>query len=202
MINDLSQAVDSPVVSVRRYLKQIGYFRSYTHNGKWYTLTNLPVFNKSGVWIYENIGFSKHGSLTQTIIQLIDKADNGYTAKELGEILHYACHPVLRSMVKAEQISRVKESTEFSYLSLKPKIHHRQLERLKTLGVSKASQPLTAEAAVFILVEFIKKPDLSFKEMVKKLKQDKRIIVSPTEIELFFRQQGLKKNPPETIRRY
>ncbi len=202
MIDDLSQAVGSPVVSVRRYLKQIGYFRSYTHNGKWYTLTNLPVFNKSGIWIYENIGFSKRGSLTLTIIQLIDKSVNGYTAKELGEILHYACHSVLRSMVKAGQVDRVKESTEFSYLSLNHKIHHRQLERLRVLQVSKVSQPLTAEAAVFILVEFIKNPDLSFKEMVKRLKQGKRILVSPDEIERFFKQQGLKKNLPGTIRRY
>jgi hypothetical protein len=202
MIDDLSQAVGYAVVSVRRYLKQIGYFRSYTHNGKWYTLTTVPVFNKIGVWICESIGFSKHGNLTQTIIHLTDRSDSGYTAKELKGILHYPCHPVLRNMVKAGQIDRIKESTEFSYLSLNRKIHHRQLERLKLLSVSKTAQPLTAEAAVFILVEFIKNPDLSLKEMAKKLKQGKRIVVAPNEIERFFINQGLKKIPPETIRGY
>lgn len=201
-IDELSQTVGYAVISVRRYLKQIGYYRSYTNNGKWYTLHFIPVFNKFGIWAHEKIIFSRHGNLTRTIIHLIDKATQGYTARELGEILHYPCHAVLRNMIKANQIDRVKVSAEFSYLSPDNKIRQRQQERLRVLQYPKASKPLSSEAAVFILVEFIKSRELSFKEMAKKLKHSKKITVSPKEIESFFSQQGLKKNPPDPTRRY
>ena len=37
MLADLARSLDYALISVRRLLKQIGYIRSYTHNGKWYT---------------------------------------------------------------------------------------------------------------------------------------------------------------------
>lgn len=64
---ELAQALDYAGITVRRLLKQIGYFRSYTDNGKWYTFRDSPQFNREGIWHHKRIGFSKHGSLTATI---------------------------------------------------------------------------------------------------------------------------------------
>jgi hypothetical protein len=36
MLAELAHALGYALISVRRFLNQIGYFRSYTHNGKWY----------------------------------------------------------------------------------------------------------------------------------------------------------------------
>lgn len=42
ILADLARSLDYALISVRRFLLQIGYFRSYTHNGKWYTLRSTP----------------------------------------------------------------------------------------------------------------------------------------------------------------
>jgi hypothetical protein len=192
MIDDISNQLGYAVISIRRFLKQIGYFRSFTHNGKWYTLRSIPAFNKDGIWIYEDIGFSKHGNLTQTITHIINRSPQGCTAKELAGKLHYSCYAVLTNMYKGKMIDRVKLTGEFSYISIDDKINLRQLERLK---MAKTPQPISAETAVFVLVEFIKDPQLSFKDISARLKRNRNITVSPKDIDQFFQKHGIKKNP-------
>ena len=61
MLAELAQTLDYALITVRRRLHQIGYFRSYTHNGKWYTLRASPQFNRQGLWHYRGKGFSQTG---------------------------------------------------------------------------------------------------------------------------------------------
>jgi len=85
MLGELAQALGYALISVRRFLKQIGYFRSYTHNGKWYTLHDSPDFDRDGFWHHKGIGFSKHGSLTTTIDYLVGRSPAGLSASELTQ---------------------------------------------------------------------------------------------------------------------
>ena len=71
-IDQLHSAMDYSLISIRRFLKEIGYYSSFTHNSKWYTLKTIPSFTKSGIWFYKDIGFSKHGNLNQTILHFVD----------------------------------------------------------------------------------------------------------------------------------
>ena len=48
LLADLAHILGYALISVRLFLKQIGYFRSYTHNGMWYTLRRTPRFNRDG----------------------------------------------------------------------------------------------------------------------------------------------------------
>src|ERR1017187_449504 len=57
MLVPLARKLGYALISVRRFLKQIGYFRSYTDNGKWYTLRHTPEFSRDGLWQYKGIGF-------------------------------------------------------------------------------------------------------------------------------------------------
>jgi hypothetical protein len=57
-IDELASKLNYAIISVRRLLLQVGYHRSYTHNGRWYTLKNIPVFNVHGLWHHDEIGFS------------------------------------------------------------------------------------------------------------------------------------------------
>ena len=50
-------------MSAFRRLSAIGYHSSYSHNGRYYTLHDLPRFDLEGLWQYDGIGFSRHGSL-------------------------------------------------------------------------------------------------------------------------------------------
>ena len=86
-IEQLTHSLPYSTISIRRFLKDIGYYSSFTHNSMWYTLHSIPAFNRRGLWFYQDIGFSKHGNLKQTILNFVNKSPHGLTAKELFEIL-------------------------------------------------------------------------------------------------------------------
>lgn len=195
MIADLSKALGYAMVSVRRFLTEIGYFRSYSHNGKWYTLQSIPHFNKDGIWLHHNIGFSKHGNLPQTIASLLNRSPQGYCARDLGAKLHLPCHAVLTNLYKAGKVDRVKFTKEYVYLSMEEHMNRRQRERQKEQTPKKPPKPLSAEAAVFVLVEFIKHPQLSFEEISKALQKTQNITIHSEDIAQFFQKHGLKKTP-------
>ncbi|MCP4963933.1 MAG: hypothetical protein GY926_01725 [bacterium] len=194
MIEPLAASMGCAVVSVRRLLRQAGYLRSYTHNGKWYTLDSIPAFDRHGIWVHEEIAFSRHGDLIKTIAHLLDKSPRGLSARELSEILHHPCQAVLTHLHKAERVARVRGAQAFVYLSSDASTRQRQRKALP--AVERAQRPpLTAEVAVFVLVDYIHHPSWSWRELVRGLKKNRGIVVSPEAIESFFAQHGLKKRP-------
>lgn len=192
-IDELCHSLGYAAISVRRFLKQLGYFSSFTHNSKWYTLTSVPSFNKDGLWFYDGIGFSKHGNLKQTIICFINRSPQGLSAKELAEKLSTPCHAVLNHLYNSGMIERFKSEKEFVYLSKNEKKKSRQLARLK-LRIDKERKPqsLSAQAAVYVLAEFIKHPQASFAELSRAVAK-KRVIASPEAIARLFEEHDLKK---------
>jgi len=56
-IEELVRRLDYSAISVRRFLKGIGYFSSFTHNSKWYTLSTIQLFDKYGLCFFDNSGF-------------------------------------------------------------------------------------------------------------------------------------------------
>lgn len=192
-IEQLCQAMNYSATSIRRFLKELGYFSSFTHNSKWYTLNFIPDFNKEGIWFYEDIGFSKHGNLKKTILHLINKSTLGLSAKQLTEKLSIFCHAVLNHLYEDGVIDRFKGEKCFIYLSSDPKKKNRQLERIK-LRVSESTKPsvLSAQAAVYVLVEFIKNPLASFSEISKSVAKE-NVIATPEAIDRFFEEHDLKK---------
>jgi hypothetical protein len=193
MIKPLAEASNYAVISVRRFLHKTGYFRSYTHNGKWYTLASIPEFNRHGIWVCDEVAFSKHGNMIQTIAHLLDKSSKGLSARELSDILHHPCQAVLAHLSKAQRIERVRGAHAYIYLSSDASIRRRQL---KALPVVEHTVPcLTAEVAIFVLVDYIHHPSRSLKELAHELNKNHGIVVSSEAIGSFFAQHSLKKRP-------
>ena len=194
-IEELTRSLDYSTISIRRFLKTIGYYSSFTHNSMWYTLHSIPSFNKRGLWFYRDIGFSKHGNLKQTIFNFVSKSPQGLTAKDLFEILLIPCHPVLNQMYKKSQIDRFNTQRGFVYLSIDNKKRQRQLNRLQSrLFTVKETESLNAQAAVYVLVEYIKHPEASVVELSKAV--EKREVKAPPEaITMLFKEHDLKKIP-------
>lgn len=192
-IEELSHSLNYSTISIRRFLKTTGYYSSFTHNSMWYTLHSTPSFNKRGLWFYQEIGFSKHGNLKQTIFNFVSKSHQGLTAKELFEILLIPCHPVLSQMYKKNQIDRFNTQTGFVYLSIDDKKRQRQLNRLRSqLITAKKPEPLNAQAAVYVLVEYIKHPEASVAELSKAVEK-REVKASPEAITMLFKEHDLKK---------
>jgi len=195
-IQDLSHCLHYSVISIRRFLKELGYCSSFTHNSKWYTLLTIPSFNKDGLWFYKKIGFSEHGNLNQTILYFVNNSAQGPTAKELLDIILVPCHPVLNVMYKKKQIDRSRTLRGFVYLSPIEDIKKLQLDRLQSRTVipTKQIHRLTAQGAVYVLVEFIKQPNASFSQISSAVA--KRHIIAPKEaIAQLFKDHDIKKTP-------
>ena len=194
-IEELTHSLNYSTISIRRFLKSIGYYSSFTHNSMWYTLHSIPTFNKRGLWFYQEIGFSKHGNLKQTIFNFVSKSPQGLTAKELFEILMIPCHPVLNQMYNKNRIDRFNTQRGFVYLSIDDKKRQGQLKRLQSrLIMAKEPEPLNAQAAVYVLVEYIKRPEASAIEL-SKVVEKRQVKASPEAITLLFKKHNLKKTP-------
>jgi transposase len=194
MLAELAARLDYALITVRRLLRQVGYFRSFTHNGKWYTLRTLPSFNRLGIWHYQGIGFSKHGNLTATIVLWVAQSPAGLSARELADRLEHPCHAVLTLLHKQGQLDRIQVGSQFQYLSLEPTRNQRQRNQLAA-HPSGSSSSLSTQAAVLVLVEHIKHPELSFEQLAAQLQRQRQLTVSVESIRQFFQEQDLKKTP-------
>ena len=194
-IDELAGKLDYAVISVRRLLLQVGYYRSYTHNGRWYTLKDIPVFIAFGLWQHDEIGFSKRGTLTNTILYIIDNSRSGFPAGALCSMLATDCRAVLTQMYQKGRIDRFKPKAEFVYLSADKHINNRQ-RMTCTASVDKVPlSSISPEVAVRVLVEFINDPSLSSIEISANLNNKMNIGVEPNQIKALFEQHGLKKMP-------
>ena len=188
-IKDLSSYLKYSVISVRIFLKKIGYYSSISHNSKWYTLRHIPKFNTNGLWFHKTIVFSKHGNLNQTISYFIDNSSGGLTGKEISEIITFPCLVVLNKMQKANQLHRIKTKRNFMYLSKDKSLRQIQINNIYSTDYS----PLPSDIdGIKILVEIIKHPEYTFEELTEKLKTN-GIICSSASIELFLQKNNIEK---------
>lgn len=176
--------------STQRLLKKIGYYSSFTHNGKWYTLHDIPEFDRNGLWFHQGIGFSKCRNLNATIIFLIQNSANGLTANDLSKSLSMSCPPILKQMYKANKIDRIKTSGGFVYLAVDHNVKSRQLSDL-TESMQRPSDTDT----IMILVEFIRNPNRTFEQLSSNLKK-KRVFCNAEVVRSLFISLGLEKKVP------
>ncbi len=191
MIKPLATAMEYSVPSARRFLSEVGYYSSFTHNGKWYTLRTIPHFDRDGIWFFDVIGFSRAGSLTNTLINLIIRSEEGMTAEQLGLKLHCRCHSVLVQLYRQGKLQRQKQGRSYTYLAMDPSIQAIQLQALEKRNVPISKLP--AEIVVLILAAFIRQPELSFEQLAKVITRHRRIVLDAAQIEELFALHGLKK---------
>jgi hypothetical protein len=101
--------------SILNYLASFGYLVSYNGAGKYYTLTNIPCYDSNGIWKCGQALFSKHGSLKNTIIALVNESARGYSHNELSTILGIKLFNTLRDLVKTGKIKRFGSRKNYIY---------------------------------------------------------------------------------------
>lgn len=189
MIEALAAEMQYSVASTRRFLAKVGYYSSITHNGKWYTLHTIPKFNRDGLWFSNDIGFSRFGSLTKTLVQLTTRSAAGMTAEQLGEKVRCRCHSVLVRLYRERKLQRQKKGASHVYCSMDPSIAAAQRQAMR----NETSAPLPAEIALLVLAECIRHPDFSLKQLADAIARRANVTVSVTQVERLFKQHGLKK---------
>ena len=125
---ELKQALGTNVnVTVFRKLRELGYLTSYSHRGRYYTLRQVPQFDIDGLWSYQSIWFSEHGTLLATAQAFVERSAKGYFAEELAQALHVEVHDALRQLVQRHRIRRRELSGLYLYTSTDADTQRRQL---------------------------------------------------------------------------
>lgn len=164
-------------MTVIRALKKYGYYTSYNHNASYYVLHDLPTFNEWGLWAYRTVRFSRHGTLTQTMVALVENAPAGLTVGELEERLEVKVANLASRLVHDGILQReILPGRQAVYLASDAKLGSRQYEkrrkRLQQLARGSAELPeeCSPTEVIEILRQMIIARDVSADQLARQLK--------------------------------
>lgn len=103
ILAELGTSVDRTVF---RKLSELRYRASYSHGGRYYALDESARFDSQGLWSFQSVWFSAHGSLVDTATTIVDVSSTGYLVDELDKILHVKTKDCLRHLVERGRLAR------------------------------------------------------------------------------------------------
>jgi len=129
-LDQVKKALGTPVkMTALRKLRQLDYHSSYSHVGRYYTLERLARWDGHGLWAYAGIRFTRHGTLVETIAQLVETAAGGWLATELEALLGVRVQAALLTLYRRGRVLRHQIGGEYLYVSVQrgsAQLEHRQ----------------------------------------------------------------------------
>jgi len=142
-MDELKETLGTSVdMTVFRKLQELGYITSYSHGGRYYTLSQIPEFDDVGLWSFRSVWFSRHGTLVATAEACVESAEAGYFSSELEELLHVPVKDALRNLVREDRISRETIRGKFLYCSADADLRKEQLRAREIYESAAISAPL------------------------------------------------------------
>ncbi len=181
-------------MSIFRRLKEIGYFSSFTHAGKYYTLTNTPQFDGNGLWFHQEIGFSWFGTLKATIIELVCGSSAGLTHLELSQLLRIKVYNSLLGLVKEGMVGRERIEKSFLYVAPEHGKATQQIHRQRAATVESVRDVtvLSDTTVIEVLIEIIHAGKIEISpSLVKKRLSQRGIHIANKQVEQIFKQYGI-----------
>ena len=156
-----------------RYLAQVRHWRSYNHNGRFYTDRHPDRFDEFGLLSLGDVHFSRHGSLAATVRHLLGHCQQGWTNSELRALLQVPVQPFLLSAVRRGQACRERLEGVFVYLSADPQIRQQQWRsRLAHCAASRAAalaETLPADVIIAVLLVLVRHHGAQPEEVTRRL---------------------------------
>lgn len=185
--------------SVFRRLCGLGYLRSCSHTGRYYTLEDIPDFDADGLWRYQGVLFSKHGTLKATTAHIVEVSEAGRTHRELATLLRVRVHNTLLDLVKSRRIGRELVRSLFVYVSGDAKRAATQIaarEQLPSAVVPRSVREAGQLLVVDVLLEVIHGAQLvpDAADVVARL-TGRGVQATLEQVEGIFQAYGLKKTP-------
>ncbi len=193
LLDDLRQALGTRSrTSIFRILKAVGYFTSYSHAGRYYTLRRIPKFDRWGLWAWRGIGFSSRGTLRATAVFLVEESAVGQTHEELQQRLGLRIYDTVRSLVADGAISRERFEDVYLYLSADPKKAAVQMAARRELHAAVVARPADPLLVIDVLVRVIHHPRDDAATIAAQLQSAGRS-VTPAQVEGILHAYGVKK---------
>jgi hypothetical protein len=185
-------------MSVFRRLKAVGYRSSFNHAGRYYTLADVPQFDRWGLWFHADAGFSRAGTLKDTVVALVDSSAAGMTPKELLALLRLpvanTLSNTLHSVRQEARIACHGLDGEQLYISADAQRAKRQrMQRRQALeGAPSAPVAVSEELVIAILVEALQGAQvLMSAALVASRLTARAVAVTTAQVEQVFARYGL-----------
>jgi hypothetical protein len=193
LLDDLRQALGTTSrTTIFRLLKAVGYFTSYSHAGRYYTLRRIPKFDRWGLWAWQGIGFSSRGTLRATAVFLVEQSPAGQTHEELQQRLGLRVYDTVRSLVADGAITRERFEDVYVYLSADPKKAVLQMAARREHQAAVAARPPDPLLVIDVLVRVLHHPREDAATIAARLRAAGRA-VTPDQVEEVFHAYGVKK---------
>jgi len=176
-----------------RILSEHGYISSYNFNAKYYTLIDIPVFDKNGLWSYGKVRFSKYRSLNNTVIELIFNSRSRLEKNELQKLLRVNPIPILSKLYHQGKLNREKVEGLYVYFQTDEDGQRTQLSNRQADTIKSPQERLPEpERIIAVLVELIQRVELHPQQLARRLAR-KGIQITLAEIRAILQHYQLTK---------
>lgn len=132
---ELTEVLGNPArATFFRKLGKLEYLSSYSHRGMYYTLKTVARFSSAGLWECKSVWFSRFGNLLDTAEAFVHRAEVGYSAAELADILHVKTKHALMKLCRDGRLQREKIGSSYIYMSSDDDVARRQRRMRKSHG--------------------------------------------------------------------
>jgi len=183
--------------SLYRDLAALGYLTSFTHAGSYYTLMDIPQFDKNGLWFFKGAGFSRFGTLKNTVARLVDVSEAGYTHAELKTLLRIRVHNTLLALVLENRIVREVIEKLYVYVSPRSTQAGEQIARRRETGSAVQRDLPAIEVPVVTVIELLLEVIRAGKVLIEASEAARRLCArgigaTVKEAETVYARYGLK----------
>jgi len=117
-LDRIAEALGRPSrATIFRKLARLGGRASYSHCGRYQTLDRIADYDQNGLWSLRGVGFSKQGTLLETIVHLVEHSKEGYYASDLETLLQVRVHNALAHLYEAKRLGREQHGNQHLYVS-------------------------------------------------------------------------------------
>ncbi|MBC8423143.1 hypothetical protein H8E07_03380 [bacterium] len=180
--------------SLFRDLAAVGYQTSYTHGGRYYTLSDVPEFDEWGLWFFRDIGFSEVGTLKDTVAVQVERAPDGRMHAELQHLLRVRVHNTLLELLRAGRVGRERYERACLYVGADPERAAEQLRRRQEgdRAVAEILRAPTLQEIIEILSEALRgSAEIPPPEDIAKRLAARGVEVTPQRVRQVFTSHGL-----------
>jgi len=190
---ELKAMLHCSIATVNRRLKEWDALSSYNKNARYYTLASIPEFNKKGLWKHKGVFFSKHGTLKNTVIYLVQISKRGLSNQELQSILGTNTTSYLAQRKHLMGVKAEKHKRHAVYFSSDEEVYRRQKQNRFPPEPTALKLPPDA-ITIIVLVELVKHPGSTPEQLSEMLRQEGYKIDADM-IGNLLEHHGLKKKP-------
>jgi hypothetical protein len=175
-----------------RRLAEHGYYSSYNHAGKFFTIPEVAQFDSQGLWTCRTARFSKHGTLKDTLAHLVQASPQGMTHEELTSLLAVRVHNPLLELTREGTLHRERIGPTFVYFHGRRRARTGQQRQRRAATPQRLAVSPTQPQIIAVLLELIQDPKATREQITARCRRG-GVTISTAIVDAIFGRYDLDK---------